>query len=333
MAEHNYVVNKKYILVGEFYSEMTSFDNGNDTLTSVLNFELFKKWHSEQNNDKIFIVKKIFIHGIDYIDSRIDSVKIMTNEFNKSNKTSVERLLLLKINIGIVEITMPDNNIKPIDAVFNFMPFKNWLNEWKNDEFDLKKILIQSVDNFGPRIGFVKFNAQVIHKSTQKTIPGIVFMRGGSVAILMILHCENQKYVVLTVQPRVPTGNMNFPEIPAGMLDSSRNFAGTAAKEVEEETGIVINETELIDLTYMAYNGYYNGMYPSAGGCDEFIRLFLYQKDITAEKLADLNGKLTGLREEGELIKLRLVLLEDVWRIAPDSKTLSALYLYERLIK
>jgi 8-oxo-dGTP pyrophosphatase MutT (NUDIX family) len=28
-----------------------------------------------------------------------------------------------------------------------------------------------------------------------------------------------------------------MPELPAGMLDGSGNFSGTAAKEIEEETG------------------------------------------------------------------------------------------------
>ncbi len=41
---------------------------------------------------------------------------------------------------------------------------------------------------------------------------------------------------------------------------------------------------------------------------------------------------MTGLREEGEKITLKLVKLEDLWRVgARDAKALAALSLYENL--
>jgi len=125
-----------------------------------------------------------------------------------------------------------------------------------------------------------------------------------------------------------------FPEIPAGMLDHSGDFAGVAAKEMKEECEISISEKDpcFVDLTEYAYGNQYRGMYPSAGGCDEFLRLFVYHLDVTQERLDGLKGKLTGNREEGELITLKIVPLSDLWREAPDAKALSALYLYEKYI-
>ena len=38
-------------------------------------------------------------------------------------------------------------------------------------------------------------------------------------------------------------------ELPAGMIDGDSNFAGVAAKEIEEELGMVIKQTELTCLT------------------------------------------------------------------------------------
>ena len=67
-----------------------------------------------------------------------------------------------------------------------------------------------------------------------KPLPGIVFMRGNSVAILPIV---NEQYVLLTNQYRIPIG-MNFQEIPAGMIDGNEVFCGAAARELEEECGI-----------------------------------------------------------------------------------------------
>ena len=61
-------------------------------------------------------------------------------------------------------------------------------------------------------------------------------------AILPLLTCAGQRYVVLCRQPRLPAGFASFPEIPAGMLDGSGHFTGVAAKELQEETGIEISE-------------------------------------------------------------------------------------------
>jgi hypothetical protein len=55
-------------------------------------------------------------------------------------------------------------------------------------------------------------------------------MRGGSVAILVILKCEGTEYALLVRQTSLPTGEHLFPAIPAGMLDGEGHFAGVAAK-------------------------------------------------------------------------------------------------------
>jgi ADP-sugar diphosphatase len=155
-------------------------------------------------------------------------------------------------------------------------------NDWCNTidaEFVVKKITVQSVDMFGPRMGFVKFKGDITDEQG-RVIPSIVFMRGASVGMLIVITCEEDKrqYTVLTVQPRVPTGKYALEELPAGMLDASGSFVGAAAKELQEETGIIVNEKDLIDLTEKAFKGTaYNHVYPSAGGCDEILRLFLYQ--------------------------------------------------------
>ena len=41
-----------------------------------------------------------------------------------------------------------------------------------------------------------------------------------------------------------------------------------------------VKTQDLVDLTEMAYKGAYSGVYPSAGGCDESIRLFLYRVKV-----------------------------------------------------
>ncbi len=63
---------------------------------------------------------------------------------------------------------------------------------------------------------------------------------------------------------------------------------------------------QLVDLTSLAYGDGYRGMYPTVGGSDEFIRLFLHERDVTREFLTSLQGRLTGVAEEGEIITLQV---------------------------
>jgi len=136
---------------------------------------------------------------------------------------------------------------------------------------------------------------------------------------------------------------LNFVELPAGMLDDSGTFSGAAAKEIEEETGLEIEASELTNLTELALSASPDGqgdneehlqagIYPSPGGSDEFIPIFLWQKRIPREQLQEWTGKLTGKRDEGEKITLKLTRLEDLWRVGVrDGKTLAAYALYEGL--
>jgi 8-oxo-dGTP pyrophosphatase MutT (NUDIX family) len=95
---------------------------------------------------------------------------------------------------------------------------------------------------FGPRVGFLKFKAQVSDKEGT-VVPSIVFMRGASVAVLFVLRCDEdgELYTILTVQARFPTGKYSFNDIPAGMVDDNGDFTGVAAKEMKEETGILVS--------------------------------------------------------------------------------------------
>ena len=227
-------------------------------------------------------------------------------------------------------------------------PFVNWVSTL-DPGLDVSEIRFHGADYFGKRIGFLKLEA--VTKCNGKPVPGIIFMRGGAVSILLILYCGDEGWVVCTRQARVPVGKKNLLELPAGMLDDSGNFAGVAAKELDEETGIRLSAADLKDMTAMTYeptgpedgpedneakvirdkSSPLKGMYPSPGGSDEFIRLMLHEKEVTKEELNALQGKLTGCVEEGENIVLELVKFEMLWRVTSDSKALSSLLLFQNL--
>lgn len=216
-----------------------------------------------------------------------------------------------------------------VEEIIQSPHFTRWLNQL-DDGLTVRSIDIQSVDYFGNgKIGFIKLKSLVYKTSNLegKNIPGIVFMRGPSVAILLVLNCNGKKYTIVTRQPRVPIANSNFTEIPAGVFDGEV-FAGVAAKELKEEVGIVIDASSLVDLTKEVYGSRYPGIYPSPGGCDEFIKLFLYEKDVSEEELASFKGKATGVMEEGEYICLKVIELDQLIEETSDVKALCALSLY-----
>ncbi|KAL4870341.1 hypothetical protein BDV12DRAFT_195488 [Aspergillus spectabilis] len=250
------------------------------------------------------------------------------------------------------------------EALLQFPAFRVWIStlqrslscqqqpshEFHKDPYVLRKIDIQAVDFFGGgRLGFVKLKADVSNAGGEN-LPGSVFLRGGSVGMLLLLQpddvpstSDDDKWAVLTVQPRIPAGSLAFSEIPAGMLDDSGAFAGKAAEEIQEETGLTIPQSDLVDMTALALQStneavdgenLQKGVYPSPGGSDEFIPLFLCDKRMPRKEIEALQGKLTGLRQDGEKITLKVVRLRDLWKEGiRDGKTLAAWALYMGLKK
>jgi ADP-sugar diphosphatase len=256
------------------------------------------------------------------------------------------------------------------EQLLNWKPFKDWLPTIRrsialqtdphhpfhddDERFTLRSIEVKGVDIWGSddkkRIGFLMMKT-VVKNAKGEQLPGTVFLRGGSVAVLMILIPEEdetrtERWVVMTQQPRVPAGSLTFYEIPAGMIDDQGTFVGAAANEVFEETGIPIKSKDLVDMTKLALRNAQHAlkesqgseehlqkaMYPSPGGCDEFIALFLWEQTWPKTEINNLRDKLSGT--SNEKIKVKLVKYEELWREgARDAKTLAAWALYENLTR
>jgi ADP-sugar diphosphatase len=198
--------------------------------------------------------------------------------------------------------------------------------------------------NANRKVGFVKivsdctfFDGKQQH---DKKIPGICFLRGNAVSIFVALFCDEtseddketivKEYSILVEQPRVPIGVASVLELPAGMIDDdNESVAGIAVKEMQEECGIFIQPSDLVDLTELALKDIVqNGglpiaaLPPSAGGCDEFVRYMYLEKKVTMQQLSDMKGRLSGLRDHGEYITLSVVPLKDVWKVSGDTKAM-----------
>ena len=97
-----------------------------------------------------------------------------------------------------IPITLTTNLTR--DQLLSFPAFQTWLSTLQHSlslqkqpshtfhsaPYILRKIDIQSVDWFGKRLGFVKLKAEVTNDNGEY-LPGSVFLRGGSVAMMVKL--------------------------------------------------------------------------------------------------------------------------------------------------
>lgn len=188
-----------------------------------------------------------------------------------------------------------------MEAIMKAPKFTKWLDSINPEEIDLQVFTITDVDFFGPpqpnKLGFVKGTGVALDKECGERIPAIVFIRGGAVAVLIVVKIKEtgKKYVLLCKQLRFPCGGA-LVEACAGMIDSdTKNVVGVVFKEVNEETGFVITEQSLIELGQII---------PSGGGCDEIIHLYAWETEITEEEFAEKQQKVFGDPNVYERIKL-----------------------------
>jgi ADP-sugar diphosphatase len=191
-----------------------------------------------------------------------------------------------------------------IPVILKAPKFQRWFAKLDHSALDLQSITITDVDWFcaltaitPQKLGFLKLTAKVFDRKTGKPIPGIAFIRGDAVAVLIRIIVESTTYFVMCRQLRFPIGGYTL-EAPAGMMDASANISGVMIKEIAEETGLVVpNVGELINL---------GRFIPSAGGCDESIHLFAWNTELSKEAFDEITRKIHGAAEENETIYLHI---------------------------
>jgi len=153
--------------------------------------------------------------------------------------------------------------------------------------YRLKSVTIQSVDRIGERVSLVKIKALVQNderlNGRAPTLPEIVSLRG-VVAVLMIVRpsdTNTESWIIMTEQLRIASGSLRFLEIPAGVFDDDATFRGVGQDVIRR----AVHENELQDLGKLAFDQVERldskeelqiGMYPSPGGCNEFIIIYLW---------------------------------------------------------
>jgi 8-oxo-dGTP pyrophosphatase MutT (NUDIX family) len=188
--------------------------------------------------------------------------------------------------------------------------FIRWLNTFNNEQITLRSVTITDIDWFSSmpnpeKLGFVKCASEAYDfKRGKKIMSNITFIRGNSVAILILVKvlsnnkAQEKEYVLLCEQHRLPIGK-KAREIPAGMMDSEGNIVSVVLKEVREETGFDIKHTDQLQNL--------GSYYASPGGSDEEIHLFAWTTVISGLGFEEKQKKMFGCTEENEEIKLSFV--------------------------
>ncbi|KAA6364868.1 MAG: nudix hydrolase [Streblomastix strix] len=240
---------------------------------------------------------------------------------------------MTSVNIKGVDVPCSAENeqIDILEIITKFRYFRDWIASL-DDKITIKHIHFQNVDKSGGgKIMFVKFKCQAYYMNEPKPIPGIILLRGGAVSCLIELICGDKTFGLLVQQPRLAVGRCTL-EAVAGMLDQDK-VSGAVMKEVEEETGIVVQYQDLIDRTKCAHGEMLQGMESMVGLSDEYLRLYLCRLSVTSDEMKQLEGRITGLRDHGEYITLKILPWDQIWRETPDAKTLCSMFLREQLMK
>ncbi len=253
--------------------------------------------------------KKFYINSKALKESKSHSENLKDYITSKSDLES-EKEIEIKYNENITEQQM--------EIILSSKKFCDYIQKLDYNSLIVRGIKVLSVYMFGKNVGFLSIDVDCSLKThPEKKLPGYVFIRGKSVGIFVVI---NNKYMVLTRQFRVPVGRF-MCEIPAGMLDESGDFSGVAAKELEEEIGVKINQKDLVYLT---------SMYPSSGGSDEEIIFYYLNLNLEEKEIEDMRSKTFGEENSDEVITLKItdINYENILE-TKDSKLITAAFAAE----
>lgn len=210
--------------------------------------------------------------------------------------------------------------------------FKDWQKSIKHIDVKVKSTKLRDVYLFGPHgkgpAGFVVSVTKAIDQSNpvDKNGKDLIqdyyhVIRGKSVGILIRI---NKRKILLVEQLRVPVGK-RILETAAGMMDNEKNLAGVAAKEIEEETSIKLNQKELIPL---------GSIYTTPGLIDEEIHLFAVDVDISMSEMKKKMKKRQGERGTNESIQLKLINFDDSQAVfaTKDCKLISSYCMFKEYL-
>lgn len=238
---------------------------------------------------------------------KVSSTSFVTSSFATSIQTSSDNTVQKRSHLcaGIPVIGAYYIDDSKLEAICKSPKFIEWISKFaERKEINIREFHVTDVDFFGPvapeKLGFVKGYGVASDAVTNDTVPAIAFIRGGSVAVLIVVHIKETgaRYILLCQQLRFPVGGLQT-EACAGMLDNrTSSVVGVVFSEVKEETGFIINEADLIHLGQIK---------PSPGGSDEVIHLYAWETIISQEEFEEKQKNIYG---EGVHEKIKLSFID-----------------------
>jgi hypothetical protein len=232
--------------------------------------------------------------------SFISILKLFSN--NSNHDSSIPECPYYECEGIIITSKYPHIEDK-LNAIVHAPKFRKWAKNIKQDKIKINEFVITDVDFIGSispsNLDFLKGYGIISDIRTgNKIISNIAFIKGGTVAVLIIVTIKEtkEKKVILSKQLRFPTGD-DLIEACCGMIDDQvedSEIEGAIFKKLREEADFDVKSYDLI---------YLGKIIPSGGTCDEVIECRAWETTIT---LAEYNKKMnTAFGNINESIQLK----------------------------
>uniref|UniRef100_A0A7S4KMR0 Nudix hydrolase domain-containing protein n=1 Tax=Paramoeba aestuarina TaxID=180227 RepID=A0A7S4KMR0_9EUKA len=285
----------------------------------------------------MYVLSKVEGFRVSYATlCQVDVVKLAVKpEETKTKKEHIIKKQEIEHEGKVVTVNYPNGSFSlsskspdvDVAEVSELPVFKGFLGA-VDKNFQVSKMTVRSVDRFGPTIGFVHCHTEVETKRDGR-VPGIVFIRGESVAVLPVyvdIDDAGKEYTICLNQPRFATGNSSFIEVPAGMVNLTSETPAHAARRVlEEKAGIEADVCELLNMSELHF-GRDVPVFLSPGASDEDMKFFLYRIGVTSEKIAQLTK---NFQEQNG--KTTMIALNELLDKTNDAKTWIAFSMYKQI--
>jgi 8-oxo-dGTP pyrophosphatase MutT (NUDIX family) len=159
-------------------------------------------------------------------------------------------------------------------------------------------------------------------------IPPICFIKGEVVCVCIVLidRETKEKYLLLVKQRRIAEGGFTL-EHPAGMVDGTKTPLEIAVMEVKEETGIIVSENQLINLSPN------KRLFPSTGTSDEAMYFYFCEILLEKKEIESFENKEMGTAYEFERITTHVYPFIEGHQKINNSNGLLLNYLYLSAVK
>jgi ADP-sugar diphosphatase len=151
-----------------------------------------------------------------------------------------------------------------------------------------------------------------------------VLLRGSASVVVPVCinRATGERRFLMVRQRRVGDGRSSL-EFPAGMVDAGGDPLETAARELEEETGMRVEASALVSL-------WDKGLASSPGLSDEAVHFFAVEIPLDDAAYRALEGGASGHADEGEHITTTLKTYAEAAGAITSLQPLLGFFLYHR---